>query len=192
MSQLAQLLKDKAEQLRLTSETEVAVDMLKQAGLSDEQARLSVAQHVMEKEACSVLVQSGVDVEQAVAMVKAANVNVKDIAVPTQEYNPAVELLKQAAEYIEMIEAKNAELQDQLEQEIEKIAKDNTVSELPEPIQKAAKLGVLTAEDLAELENVHASTLEKIANQIEQPWDMGHAVGHARPVTDPLLEFILG
>lgn len=193
MSQLSQLLREKAEEIRLSSPTEVAVEHLKQAGFSEEDARLNVAQHLMEKEAANTLVQAGVDIEQAVSMVKAAGINLKDLVSyepEAEEAHPSIELLKQAAEYIESLEAELAGK----EAEIEKVAAEIAAKEieLPEPIVKAASNGAFTFEDLAELQKMDHGVLQKVASAIEEPWSMGTATGIARPKTDPLLEFMLG
>jgi hypothetical protein len=193
MSQLSELLKEKAEEIRLSSPEEIAVEHLKQAGFSEEDARLNIAQHVMEKEATSALVQAGVDIEEATKLVKAAGVNLKDLVSYEPEIaqvHPSVELLKQAALYIETLEAELAEK----ESEIEKAASIVQAQEvqLPEQITKAASNGAFTFEDLAELQKMDQGVLHKLASAMDEPWEMGSAHGMIRPKTDPMLEFILG
>lgn len=195
MSKVSTILREKAEELRLSSPEEVAVEHLKQAGFSEEDARYQVAQHVMEKEAASVLTMKGVDAEEAVKMVKAANVNLREITsfsvVP--EANPAVELLQKAAEYVEAMEAKLEVLQDQLEKAAAEIEVLKTPAvQVPEQITKIASSGAFTSEDLENLKKMGSDTLTKVAAAIEEPWSMGAGVGFARTKTDPLLDFLVG
>lgn len=193
MSQLSELLIKKAEEIRLSSATEVAVDLIKKAGYSDTDARLMVAQHEMEKEACNTLVQAGVDVEKAVSMVKAANIKIKDLkhfSIASPSENESAELLKSAAAVIDGFER---ELHEK-ELELEKAASYKPTPEikLPEHIEKVATSGVFTAKDLEDLKNMDQDLLNKVASIMEEPWEMGRGSGMARPKTDPMLEFILG
>ena len=193
MSQLAQTLLNAAEEIRLSSPTESAVEHLKQAGYTEEDARLSVAQHIMEKEATEALATAGVDIEQAVSMVKAAGVNLKDLV----SYEPEIEqehmsipLLKQAAHYVEALEA---EVQ-HLKEELEKAAAEKSMHEvdLPESITKAASVGAFTKEDLLEMQRMDQGTLTKIANVMDEPWGMGTGAGMPRPKSaDPLTEWLM-
>jgi hypothetical protein len=193
MSHIAQQLRERAEEIRLASPEEVAVDLLKQAGFNEEDARIKVAQEIMEKEAANQLVAfSGVDIEHAVALVKAANINIGELVnfSPKAEIDPTIELLQKAAQYIEAVEA---ELEDKKEA-IEKIAQEKAIEavKLPETIEKVASSGAFTNEDLAALKAMNPELLEKIASNInDEPWEMGRGTGFARPKTDPLLEFIL-
>lgn len=192
MSQLAQTLLNAAEEIRLSSPTESAVEHLKQAGFTEAEARLNVAQHLMEKEATSALASAGVDIEQAVSMVKAAGINLKDLV----SYEPEIEaehmsvpLLKQAAHYVEALEA---EVQ-HLKEELQKAASDKSFEEieLPDSITKAASAGAFTKEDLMEMHRMNQGTLTKIASVMDEPWSMGTSVGMPRPKgADPFTEWL--
>lgn len=195
MSQISQLLLDKAEEIRLSSPTEVAVGLLKEAGFKEEDARLQIAQHEFEKEACNQLVMNGIDAETAASMVKAAGqagINLKEMTsyTPVIEVDPTVDLLQKVAQYIDTIES---EL-DSLKQDLEKKAEfDNAFSEvaLPDAITKAASTGAFTNEDLAALQKMDPVFVTKVASVLEQPWEMGSGSGMARPQTDPFLEFLV-
>ncbi len=193
MSQISQLLLNRAEELRSASPEEVAVDLLKQAGYSDVDARIAVAQNEMEKVAANELVTySGIDIEQAVALVKAAGINLKDMKgfeVSAPEVDPTIELLQKAAQYIESLEA---EIEGKNE-EIEKAASDAAIQEikLPEQFNKAASAGAFTFEDSEQLKGLEPETLQKIATVMDTPWEMGHGVGMVREKTDPVLEWLL-
>lgn len=190
MSQLSKTLFQAAEDIRLSSPTESAVEHLKQAGFTEEDARLNVAQHIMEKEACSALTQAGVDIEQAVSMVKAAGINLKDLVsyeVEIESEHPSVELLKQAAHYIEALEAQV----EGMKEDMQKAASIKEVT-LPDQFTKAASAGAFTNEDLVELQKIDQNVLTKIASAMDEPWSMGTGTGLARPKTDPMLEWLLG
>ncbi len=191
MSQLSQTLFAAAENIRLSSPTESAVEHLKQAGFSEEDARLSVAQHVMEKEAAFALTEAGVDIEQAVSMVKAAGIHLKDLvtyAPEVEEAHPSVELLKQAAHYIDALEAQV----EGLKEDLEKSAEENSVSSvaLPESFTKAANAGAFTKQDLEELQRMDQGVLTKIASAMEEPWALGSGSGVARVKSDPMLDWL--
>lgn len=188
MNELSQLLITKAAELQEQSPSEVAVGLLKEAGFTEEDARSEVAQHEMEKEACTQLTMAGIDIDTAVKMVKAAGVNLKDLASYEDhgyEGNESAELMQKAAHYIDSLEAEIAALT--------KSAGDNAYAEvvLPTNITKAASNGAFTNEDLAALQKMDQGVLTKMASAMDQPWEMGQAVGLARPVTDPFLEFML-
>lgn len=193
MTQLSELLLKKAEEIRMDSASEVAVHLLKQAGLSEDEARLQVAQHEMEKEACNQLALAGIDIDTAVKMVKAAGINLKDLVSfepPKADVHPSVELLQKAAQYIDALEAEIESGKENLVKKAEEDAYSEVV--LPSSITKAAGSGAFTNEDLAALQKMDQTVLTKIASALEEPWEMGRATGMARPVTDPMLEFILG
>lgn len=197
MSNLSSILRQHAETVRLSTPEAVAVEHLKQAGFTEEDAYLQVAQHVMEKEAASVLAMKGVDHEDAVKMVKAANLNLAELnSFKVQiEANPTVELLKQAAEYVEALEAQIAGLQSDIEKQASEhqaqLEHIDAVAHMPEQLSKIASAAQFTQEDLEELQRVSPELLTKMASAIEEPWGMGNGVGYARPKTDPLLEFML-
>lgn len=199
MTKLSTILKEHAEAVRLSTPEAVAIEHLKQAGFSDTDARYQVAQHVMEKEATAALAMKGVDHEEAVKLVKAANINVAELsnfALDVSEH-PTVELLKQAAEYVDALEAQieglKLELTKQASSYEDALAKAQEVpAELPEQITKLASAAQFTQEDLEELHRVSPQVLQKVASAMDEPWGMGNGVGFARPKTDPLLDFILG
>lgn len=198
MANLAHILKQHAESVRLSTPEAVAIEHLKQAGYSEQEARLQVAQHVMEKEAASALTMKGIDHEDAVKLVKAANLNLAELTsftLPGEEINPTVELLQKAAEYVEALEAQIAGLQLDIEKQASvhqaELQHIEAVAHMPEQITKIASAAQFTQEDLEELQRVSPELLTKMASAIEEPWGMGNGVGVARPKTDPLLEFML-
>lgn len=198
MSNIAQILRGKANDLRTTPEG-VAVELLKKAGMSEQDARYEVAQTVMEKQALSSLVDRGVDVEQAVKLVKAANVNVRELTTFTlaeKEENPVADILEKTANYVEALEKQIADLEVErasLYEDIEKMAQETErlQEEQPESLTKIASVGSFTNEDLEELRRINPQVLNKVASAMEEPWGLGGPVGVARPQTDPLLEFML-
>lgn len=200
MSNVATILRNKAAELRTTPES-VAVQMLKEAGMSEQDARFEVSQALMEKEALCTLKDKGIDMEEAVRLVKAANINVRELTNINlePEVDPMAEILEKAAAYIETlegigaaIEAKNAELLEDLEKMASEIdAPKAELPVLPESINKLASIGAFTNEDLEQLRGINPGVLEKIASAREEPWGLGAPVGMARPQTDPLLEFML-
>lgn len=187
---MSKQLLDRAEQIRLSSPEECAVELLKQAGMDEKAARVEIAQLEMEKIAAQEIVSSsGVDIEQAVALVKAANMNIKDLTGFNVAQDPTIGLLKSAATYIEQLEAER----DELVKSMEKAAEDLRIQEvtLPEPITKAASSGMFTNEDLEMLRSMDQELLTKVASVSDEPWSMGRGIGVARTKTDPLAEFIL-
>lgn len=198
MTKLSTILKQHAEDVRLSTPEAVAVEHLKQAGFSEEDARFQVAQHIMEKEATSVLAMKGVDHEDAVKLVKAANINVKELSsfVLDNLENPTVDLLKQAADYVDALEAQIEGLQLELQKQAStyegRIDKLEHPVQLPEQLNKIAHSAKFTMEDLEQLQQIAPETLEKLASAVDEPWGMGNGVGFARPKTDPFLEFLLG
>jgi hypothetical protein len=189
MTNLSQQLLTKAAELQEASPYEVAVGLLKEAGFTEADARRELDQQDMEKEACSQLTMAGIDIDTAVKMVKAAGVHLKDLASYESETlveDTSSDLMQKAAQYIDSLEAEIDALT--------KSAQDNAYSEvvLPTSITKAASNGAFTNEDLAALQKMDSEVLTKIASVMEQPWEMGQASGYSRPVTDPLLEFMLG
>ncbi len=195
---MSQLLRDQATLLRTSSPAEIAVGQLvKEAGLSEQEARFQVAQHLMEKEAAETLATSaGIDIDQAVAMVKAANINVKELSNFRfeAEAHPEADVLEKAAEYIDILEAELSEKIATVDT-LEKVAEETRIEQiqLPAPIIKAAGSGAFTNEDLAELKAMNQELLTKVASTMDdKAWEIGSGVGAQRPKTDPLLEFLLG
>lgn len=193
MTQLSQELMDQAIRVRNSSPTEVAVGLLKEAGFSEEDARYEVAQAIMEKEAANFLASSsGVDIEQAIILVKAAGVNLRDLVTYEQEVtevDPTADLLEKAAKYIDSLEAEIEANKETLE----KIAENNAFEEvvLPASIVKAASAGAFTNEDLDILKKMDSELLTKVASAAEPAWEMGRGSGMERPKTDAMLEFLL-
>lgn len=189
---LTQELNELAINLQSNTETEIAIGLLKEAGLDETTARQEVMQMEMEKEAAEQLVMAGIDVERAVAMVKAANIKVKELGSikSGQEVLPEVDLLTKAASYIEDLEAEVVSLKESLEKQAE-VHAASVEPVLPESMNKIAQSGMLTQEDLRELSAINPELLDKVASAMEQPWEMGKAAGVARPKTDALLEFCL-
>lgn len=206
MNKFSEFLMEKAAELSLTPEME-AVELLKEAGVSEEDARVQVAQMVMEKEACATLAQRGIDPEEALKLVKAADIDVSKLNNFSfdVEKGVAVTLIEKSAQYIE-------ELHLQI-QALEKAAseKDEALSETQSAFQEVSlrekriereknasetlgklnRSGTLTKEDLDQLMSVDSNVLAKVASAMDKPWDIGSGTGMARPKTDPLLEFIL-
>jgi hypothetical protein len=199
MTQISQMLRERTEELRNADPSEFAVQQLvKEAGMSVEDARYEVAQHLMEKEAANHLVaMSGVDIEQAVALVKAAGVNVRELAAfdaSTPEVDTAtIDLLEKAAQYIESLESELAAKNEELEKLAHEVVESKIEEvKLPEAFEKLATAGAFTFEDLEALRAVQPELLHKVASVVDEPWEMGRGAGIARPKTDPLLEFMLG
>lgn len=179
MTNLVEELRAAAKELQDSNPEYQAVEMLKTAGHSEDDAKAYVAQHMMEKEAVNQLTQAGIDVERAVSMVKAAKIDIKSLSTFQAhiEQDPVVEMLLKAASYIEALESKlNAPVQEEVA--------------LPETFTKAAQSGALTFEDLEELRKIDTHVLEKIASGFDTPWEMGRGEGTARVKTDPMLDFL--
>lgn len=195
---LSELLTKQANELLNSSAEVVAVGLLKQAGLTEDEARTEVAQKLMEKEATARLTESGIDYDQALQLVKAAGIKVKDLASfkpePTFEEVIASQFMK-AASLAEQMEA----LLEQNEGLVEKVAElegviEHTpqVREVPDHITKLAQSGSFTNEDLEALMSLPSETLTKVASVQEQPWKMGKSAGaSSEGAQDPLLAFIL-
>lgn len=197
MNKVSEILLEKAAALRESTPELVAVGILKQAGMSEEEARYSVAQETMEKKAFSELTYRGIDAEEAVKLVKAANINVRDLTgveLETDEERLA-SILEKAAAFIEKQEAYIEELEKAASEVrvVEKIVEVQVEApEMSESLSKVAGVGAFTFEDLEALRNLPEETMSKVASAMEEPWELGKAAGVARQKTDPLLEFILG
>lgn len=104
MNKVASILLERAAELRQSTPEVIALAMLKQAGMSDEDARYAVAQDSMEKVASMELTYQGIDAESAAQLVKAANIDVRtlsNVILVTEEESMA-ELLEKAAGYISL------------------------------------------------------------------------------------------
>lgn len=195
---LSTLLLKQAQEIRAQSPEVVAIDMLKKAGMSDEQARSEVSQKLMEKEATNYLTASGIDYDTALQMVKVANVKLSDLA--SFKAEPSVEelfaaQLEKAASLAEDLEQRASEADAlfekvaQLEAQIEETP---VVEQVSEPMAKFAASGAFTNEDLQAMMKLPTDTLTKIASAQEQPWKMGKSAGDTGEGLDPIAAFCLG
>lgn len=187
----SELLLKQATEIREGSAEVVAIGLLKQAGLSDSDARALIAQREMEKVAQETLVLSGVDSELATEMVKAASVDISSLS----GFIPELTAEEKQAEFLEKVAAEVAALEDQVQAlqsqvaELEKSASE--YEETPEYIQKLASSGAFTSEDLAALKKLPEDTLTKIASSQEAPWSMGHGAGQNASLLDPIAQFCM-
>jgi hypothetical protein len=194
---LSTLLLKQAKEIRSQSPEVVAVDMLKKAGMSDEQARMEVSQKLMEKEATNYLTASGIDYDTALQMVKVADVKLSSLASFKPE--PSTEEIfasqfEKAAELAKALEAKAEEADALLEKVAQleaQIEETPTVETVSEPMAKFAASGTFTNDDLKELMKLSTSTLTKVAAVQEQPWRMGKSAGTAVEDLDPIAQFCL-
>jgi hypothetical protein len=202
MSNVANILRKQAEDLRITPET-VAVQMLKEAGMSEDDARFEVAQAIMEKEAASALMSKGVDYDEAVRLVKAANINLRELenVKLDVEDNTIAETLEKAASYVEKLETHADSLEqenDALRADLEKMAEElgqarmnGSAPTMPSTITKLASVGAFTRADLEELERINPNVLDKVASAFEEPWGFGTPSGMAHVESDPLTEWLI-
>lgn len=197
MNTVAQFLIDEATNIRESSPELVAVDLLKQAGVSEQDAKLAVAQDAMEKKAFSELTYQGIDADEALRLIKVANINISELPGMSleSEDDRIASVLEKAAAYIE----KQAAYIEHLEKQAGNIEYVDRVVEVQVPaeetpahITKLAQSGAFTFEDLEALKAMPQDVLTKVASAFEEPWELGKAAGMARPKTDPLLEFLLG
>lgn len=184
MSLSKQLLKQAAE-IRASSPSLVAIDMLKQAGVSEEVARAEVAQSEMEKTAAAHISQTGIDYDEALRMVKKAGVKLSE----TQNYQPAKSVeetlwesltkMASAAEDLEkQLAASQAEAKHFAEraQSLEKVASRREDND--DPVSRLAQTGDFTNADLDALLKLAPETLTKVASMADQqPWAMGRVSG---------------
>lgn len=198
---LSEFLTKQASDLRGQSVEYTAVTMLKSAGMSEDEARAEVAQKLMEKEAVSSLVANGIDYDRAVSLVKVAGVKIKDLnsfkpepsfeEVLASQFEKAASLaadLEAKAEQAEVAMTKAAELEEQVNDLLDRKAEVRTI---PEPITKLAQSGEFTNDDLEALMQLPSETLTKIASSQEQPWKMGKSAGVAENAVDPLTAFLM-
>ena len=186
MNDVSKLLREKAASLRESVPELVAVGLLKQAGLSDEAARITVAQDAFEKQACNELTYKGIDMDQAVSLVKAAKINVKDLqgfSLVTEE-EALADVFEKVAEYVEQLEVELGKAPTEVRVEVK-------APSMPEPLAKMASIGAFTFEDLESLRNIPTETLTKLASTMEEPWSIGHGAGAVVAKTDPLLDFLM-
>lgn len=201
---LSTQLQKQAREIRAQSPEAVAVEMLKQAGVSEDLARTEVAQKLMEKEAADHLVASGIDYDTAVAMVKVADLNIKDLA----EFKPEATVEEIVSGYLTKAASAAEDLEDQIEDLTEKATQVDALMEkiaeleaqlelVPdnrsssEPMAKFAKSGAFTNADLEAIQKLPASTLVKMASAQDEPWRMGKGAGRAASGLDPIEEFCM-
>lgn len=198
MNKVSQFLIEEAKGLRESSPELVAVELLKQAGIKEDDAKLAVAQDTFEKKACYELTYAGVDSEEAAKLVKAAKINVSelpDITFESEEERLA-SILEKAASFIEKQASYIEDLEKQAGQvrtiEVQVQVEAPKEPELPRVITKMASVNALTFEDVEALRGLSQETLEKVASAMEEPWTMGKGIGIENPKTDPMLDFLLG
>ena len=173
-----QELKDLSKALRNSSADLVAINLLKQAGIEDSEARKAVYVEALNKEACYNLTQKGIDYDRAVSMVKSATINEAMLAKASVKRleEIAAEALEKAAETIEAFELKFTDLEHQ---------------EKAPDITKIAGASKMTEEDLLVLQQLPRPTLTRLASAVEEPWALGKAAGAASSVdSDPFLAFL--
>jgi len=192
MSKIAEMLLDKAAEIRASSPELVAIGLLKEAGFSDGDARFAVAQDTMEKAAYVELHNKGIDLEEATRMVKAAAVDVR--ALPglylSNDEESTANFLEGVADYVEKQAAYISQLEVAQAQAVS--LANATPPEVPESLTKMARVGALTNEDLAAMQAMPEHTLTKIANAFDRPWEMGSAAGAQTAGLDPLEAFLMG
>lgn len=200
MSLYEKLMKQAAE-VRASSPSLVAIDLLKQAGVSEDVARTEVAQSEMEKSAASTLFATGIDYDEALKLVKQAGVKVKDL----QNYAPAKsseevlwDSLTKLASEAKALETELTKTQGESQHFAERASSLEKVASRREdqddPVSRLAQTGDFTNEDLDAMLKLPPEALTKIASMADQqPWAMGRAAGVGRPdATDPLTAFLLG
>lgn len=194
MNKVASILLERAAELRQSTPEVIALAMLKQAGMSDKDARYAVAQDSMEKVASMELTYQGIDAESAAQLVKAANIDVRtlsNVILVTEEESMA-ELLEKAAGYISL-QADQIEALELGSEAIRAAEADRAaVDAFPEQITKMASIGALTFDDIEALKAMPSGTLSKIASAVDQPWEFGKAAGMSNQTGDPILDFCLG
>lgn len=193
---LSQELRKQASEIASSSPEFVAIGLLKKAGLSEERARLEVAQSMMEKAAVEQLIEGGVPQEQAEGLVKAAGVKLSELG----DFSPEASMeeqysghLEKIAAQVEVLEKEMAKLATELESMTQRAVEAETVQTTkPDYIQKLACSGKFTNEDLEALQRLPQDTLTKVASASEEPWGMGKASGMDKSTMDPLAEFLMG
>lgn len=201
MSLSKKLLKQ-AQLVRQSSATLVAVDLLKQAGVSEDTARLEVAQSEMEKTAASTLSATGIDYDEALKLVKNAGVKISDLTT----YVPAKSIEEELWESLTKMASEAQALETELEgirtqalgysarvESLEKVAERREDS--TDPVARLAQSGDFTNADLEALLKLGPETLTKVASMADhqQPWAMGRPTGASRAEPmDPMAAFCLG
>ena len=199
---LSEKLLKKASHLRGVSPTLSAIDHLKQAGMSEDEARMELAQGEMEKSAATHMAGHGIDYDAALELVKVAGVKVKDLTgfqVEKSVDEIAFETLVKSASQVQSLEDRLAQVEAEKDALIEKVAElelvlneiPEEIPETPDALTKLAKTTNLTHEDVEALMRVPTETLTKIAASREAPMSMGRAVGISTSELDPLAQFLM-
>jgi hypothetical protein len=199
---LSKKLLEKAATIRASSSTLVAVDLLKQAGVSEDVARLEVAQSEMEKTAASTLSATGIDYDEALSLVKKSGVKLSEM----ESYQPAKSVEEELWESLTKMASEAQALEAELEgvrtqalgysarvESLEKVAERREDHE--DPVSRLAQSGEFTNADLEALLKLGPETLTKVASMADtqQPWAMGRPTGMSRPdAVDALEAFCLG
>lgn len=194
---LSEFLTKQASEIRNSAPEVVAMGYLVQTGMSEQDARITVAQHLMEKAATEALTQKGIDYDVAIELVKVAGIDLKK----TADFKPTLSQEEILADTLEKAASQALGLEGQLQEALQKIASlealvedlQSEVSEeaIPEPIMKLAQSGDFTNEDLAALMSLPQDTLTKVATKQEAPWKMGKSASTNGGSSDPLLDFIM-
>jgi hypothetical protein len=200
MSLSKKLLKQ-ANEIRASSPSLVAIDMLKQAGVAEDVARAEIAQSEMEKSAASAMSATGIDYDEALKLVKAAGVKLSDLA----SYQPTKSVEETLWESLTKMASEAKALEDELEsirtealgyearvESLEKVAERR--EDTTDPVARLAQSGDFTNADLEALLTLDTETLTKVAAMADnQPWSMGRVSGKADvSAMDPLTAFCLG
>lgn len=196
---LSKKLLEKAAQIRASSASLVAVDLLKQAGVSEDVARMEVAQGEMEKTAASTLSATGIDYDEALKLVKNAGVKLSEM----ESYAPAKSVEEELWESLTKMASEASALETELEsirtqalgysarvESLEKVAERREDS--TDPVARLAQSGDFTNADLEALLKLGPETLTKVASMADtqQPWAMGRPTGRSIPDSvDPLEAF---
>ena len=106
----------------------------------------------------------------------------------TNELFELADTLEKIAEYIEVLETENQDVNANLEKTAEELkAAKPYKSEVHE---KLASIG-FTDEEIEQMDSMPDAVLTKVASVADQPWGLGSAAGPAREKTDPFLEFLV-
>lgn len=199
---LSKKLLEKAAQIRASSATLVAVDLLKQAGISEDVARLEVAQSEMEKTAASTISATGIDYDEALKLVKNAGVKIGDLSAYTPTKSVEEELWESLTKMASEASALETELESIRTQALGYSARVDSLEKVAErredqedPVSRLAQSGEFTNADLEAMLKLGPETLTKVASALDnvQPWAMGRPSGASRPdVTDPMAAFCFG
>jgi hypothetical protein len=202
MTTFANQLKSYAQGLYKESPEAVAVGILvKQAGLSEQEATDLVLTSSIEKAACDALAAKGVDNEVAANLVKIANLDISKVkSMFTLERNPALseaaDVLEKAASYVESLENQIQSMQAELietSEELDRVSSLYKEAQVSDPLEKIASSGMFTQEELERARGIDADLLQKLASASASPWEMGGASGRADiSDADPLTKFLMG